>query len=103
MSTTQPATKTGHDMPQQNYQDALLSELQKVAENLGASTVAHRDYANTCAIIAGTPFQQDATLRFEVHRDAVQILFNGASSGTKDMSFNFKITDTDKAQQVLDR
>jgi len=90
-------------MPQLNYQDALLAELQKVAETLGTSTLIHKDYANTGQIIAGTPFTQYASLRFMVDSKMVQILFNGASSGTRGMSFYFATTDTTAATAMLER
>lgn len=90
-------------MPQQNYQDALLAELQKVAESLGTSTLVHKDFANTGQIIAGTPFAQYASLRFMVDSRMVQIHFNGASSGTSGLSFYFSTTDTGKATEMLER
>lgn len=90
-------------MPQQSYQEALLAALQKSAEELGTSTLVHRDFANTGQIIAGTPFAQYATLRFDVQPKKVTILFNGAKLGPGNSSFYFDTTDTVKANQMLER
>lgn len=90
-------------MTQQDYQASMLAELQKVAEKLGTSTLVHKDWANTGLLIAGTPFTQYATLRYDFQPRRVTILFNGASLGPGEDAYYFDITDTAQANVMLER
>lgn len=90
-------------MARRRYQDVALEALQEVASDLGTSTVIRKDWANTGTLIAGTPFTQYATLDFNFQSGYTTIIFNGAGTGTAGMHFYVKLTDTEKANEMLAR
>ena len=88
-------------MAQQTYQDAMLEALQQSAVELGTDTLVQKDWANTGTLIAGTPFQQFASLHYDFQKDYVRIWFNDARWGDAGMSYLVHLTDTAKANEML--
>ena len=85
------------------YQDAVLREMERVANRFELDATVSYNYSNDGEIIAGTPFHIAARANFDFQSNSTTIRFNGAPLGPGDMSYRWAHDDVDKANAMLQK
>lgn len=88
-----------------NYQDAVLKEIEEVAEAAGLGTFTEYSYTNIGAIFIGSPSNIVASISFDFQGQGKNtLLINGAKHGPPGPdNYYFSATETGRYREFIDR